>query len=181
LLGKDPNKVEVILEVKKSFSDACILKLSEKLDPGHNRPLDLEFPEKQFFNGLEIQNQKDLDNIQLAIVSNNTNWRWVFEMKNGKKTENKSGIQMTAYPIQNNVGKLHIHYANGSGSCFFGISGLKFFDQAGNLLLQVGIVSYPHKEIVLSADERIVGVVGREHPEKPNYYEDVQFMIAKLN
>jgi hypothetical protein len=33
---------------------------------------------------------------------------------------------------------------------------------------------------VLSAGERFVGVIGRENPGKPNYYEDVQFMIAKL-
>jgi hypothetical protein len=49
---------EIVPEVKKSFSDACILKLSEKLDPGHNWTLDLEFPAKQFFNELQIQNQK---------------------------------------------------------------------------------------------------------------------------
>ncbi len=101
-------------------------------------------------------------------------------MKNGKKTENKSGKQMTAYPIQINVGKLHVHYGNGSGSCPFGMSGLKFFDRAGNLLLEIGRFDFPHKEIVLSADERIVGVVGREHTAYPNFYEDVQFMIARL-
>ena len=90
-------------------------------------------------------------------------------MKNGKKTENKSGLPVTAYPIPNNVGKLHIHYANGYSIGHFGMAGLKFFDQAGKLLLEVGRVDYPannplHKEIVLSADERIVGVVGRENP-----------------
>ena len=88
-----------------------------------------------------------MDDIQLAIVSNNNvgggNWRWVFEMKNGKKTENKSGLPVTAYPIPNNIGKLHIHYANGYSIGNFGMAGLKFFDQAGKLLLEVGRVDYP--------------------------------------
>jgi len=95
-------------------------------------------------------------------------------MKNGKKTESKSGKPMIAYPIPTNVAKLNIHfcyvygygYVNGSGN--FGMAGFKFFDQAGYSLLTFGQVIYPHKEIVLSADERTVGVVGREDPRYPN-------------
>ncbi len=90
-------------------------------------------------------------------------------MKNGKKTENKSGSPMISYPIPNNVGKLQIHYYDVYNIGNFGMFGLKFFDQAGNLLLEVGEDSF-FKEIVLSADERIVGVVGRTHPSYPNYY-----------
>ena len=63
--------------------------MSDKLDPNHNRPLDLEFPAKQWLNELKIESQKDLDDIQLAVVSNSQGyWRWVFEMKNGLKIDN---------------------------------------------------------------------------------------------
>ena len=85
-------KEENIPAAKKSFLDACILRLTEKSDPNHNRPLDLEFPAKKWFKELQIESQKDLDDIKLAVVSNvKDQWRWVFEMKNGKKNENKSG------------------------------------------------------------------------------------------
>jgi hypothetical protein len=56
-----------------------------------------------------------------------------------------------AYPIPDNVAELHIHFGYVFGSGNLGMAGLKFFGQAGNLLLAVGQVIYPHKEIVLSA------------------------------
>lgn len=91
-----------------------------------------------------------------------------------RKLRAKSGKPVIAYPIPNNVAKLNIHfcyvygygYVHGSGN--LGMAGLKFFDQAGNSLLTFGQVIYPHKEIELSADERTVGVVGREDPRYQN-------------
>ncbi len=92
-------------------------------------------------------------------------------MKNGNKTENKSGEILTAHPLSATVAKIQIFYGNGYNLGPFGLPGLKFFDLSGNVLNEVGSVgSNNHKEIVLAADERIIGVVGRENPQYPNFY-----------
>ncbi len=74
-----------------------------------------------------------MDNIQLAVVSNNAGgWLWVFEMKNGNKTAEKGNV--IAYPLQDNVGKVKIHYYNRDPHPY-GLVGLIFYDQAGNILV----------------------------------------------
>jgi hypothetical protein len=61
----------------------------------------------------------------------------------------------------------------------FGLAGMKFFDQAGNLIVKIGYFEqsggYSNKEIFLAADERIVGVTGRNP-----HWNDLQLMIARL-
>ena len=53
-------------------------------------------------------------------------------MKNGKKTAEKGGV--TAYPLQDNVGKVKIHYYN-SEPYPYALVGMMLHDQAGNLLV----------------------------------------------
>ncbi len=57
---------------------------------------------------------------------------------------------MIAYPIPDNVGKPHIHFGYVYGSGNLGMAGLKFFDQAGNLLLAVGQVIYTQRNRAFS-------------------------------
>lgn len=164
------------MEAKKPFFEACILRFSEKShnpNSNHNREMYVEFPSKQWFNELQIGSQKDLDDIQLAKVSNNC-WSYCYEMKNGSKTREMANLSPYSFHGQS-VGKVQICYNNVD----FCTHGLRFFNDKGEWLALIGDhkvdQQYKVKEIVLAANERIVGVALLEP-----YSHELQFMIARL-
>ena len=164
----------MLVEAKKPFFEACILRFSEKShnpNSNHNRQY-VEFPSMQWFNELQIGSQKDLDDIQLAKVSNNC-WSYCFEMKNGSKTREMANLSLYSFH-GTSVGKVQICYSNVA----FHTHGLRFFnDKGGCTSIGDHIVDqeYKVKEIVLAANERIVGVAFLEP-----YSHELQFMIARL-
>lgn len=101
--------------------------------------------------------KQGIEDFYLVGVSNGSDFRFNFIASNGTRSEQKSDSVMQDYMMPETcrlTRKVEIYY---SGY----LTGLKFFDENDLLLFQVGALSGQQTQVLVGADEQIIGFKGK--------------------
>lgn len=88
--------------------------------------------------------------------------------------ENETGTEIFLEPHTSNIGKVIVSYNPKNH-----VEGFKFYDTKGACLLTTGLFRNQMQEIILKADERIVGFSSRLHVAGQSLHNSLVVIIAR--